>query len=110
MTQLTLQLPDTLFSQLETLAQIEGVQLTQYILYALTRQVVSAYTMSSFSKDAVQQQKIEFDALLQRLGNAPLSEVEAVLGKRDVVKPEPELSPEIVSRLQHRIARKSVTQ
>lgn len=35
MAQLTLEIPDTLHHQLEGLAQREGVQLTQYILYIL---------------------------------------------------------------------------
>lgn len=109
MSQITLQLPDTLYSELETLAQIEGVQVTQYVLYALTRQVVSAYTIHALPEEAMPQQKTEFEVLLQRLGNASSTEIEAVLAKRGVIEPEPELSPEIAKRLQQRMTQKSFT-
>ncbi|MFM6040510.1 MAG: toxin-antitoxin system HicB family antitoxin, partial [Sphaerospermopsis kisseleviana] len=39
--QLTLRLPATLHQHLIKLAETEGISLNQYIVYALTRQVVS---------------------------------------------------------------------
>jgi uncharacterized membrane protein len=65
--------------------------------------------MNALSNDAVQQQRTEFEALLQRLGTASASEINEVLANREVVEPEPELSPEIVKQLQTRIAQQSVT-
>ena len=109
MSQLTLQLPETLYCQLEVLAQSEGIQLTQYVLYALTRQVSSAYTMQVLPGRAVEQQVVEFERLRQKLGKASATEVDDVLSKCDLVEPEPELSPEIVKRVQALIAKKLMT-
>ncbi len=57
MAQLTLELPDTLHHQLVGLAEREGIQLTQYILYILTRQVASVYTVQVMPAEAVVQQE-----------------------------------------------------
>ena len=50
MSRLTLRLPDTLHQQLINLAENEGVSLNQYIVYALTRQSSTAYTVQPISK------------------------------------------------------------
>ncbi|MDJ1173792.1 toxin-antitoxin system HicB family antitoxin [Roseofilum sp. BLCC_M114] len=47
MSQVELQLPETLHQQLTQLAENEGVSLNQYIVYALTRQVTMAYTVQA---------------------------------------------------------------
>lgn len=101
MSQLTLQLPETLHQQLTCLAENEGVPLNQYIIYALTRQVALAYTIQATPTEAVTQQQQAFQALLQELGQASFAEVQSVLDQRDIVQPE--LSPEIVSRFQQQI-------
>jgi len=49
------------------------------------------------------------EELTQKLGRASAAEVNDVLGKRDIVEPEPELSPEIVKRVQALIVKKSTT-
>jgi predicted HicB family RNase H-like nuclease len=102
MSRLTLRLPETLHQQLSHLAQSEGVSLNQYIVYALTRQVVSAYTIQATPIEEVNQQQQAFQALRQELGQASSVEVESVLAQREVVRPEPELSPEIIARFQQR--------
>ena len=81
MSTLTLQLPDTLYSQLVTLAQQERVQLTQYILYVLTHQVVSAYTAHEISTDDVEQQRMAFADVRQRLGSASDREIANALAR-----------------------------
>lgn len=103
MSTLTLQLPDTLYSQLVTLAQQERVQLTQYILYVLTHQVVSAYTAHEISTDDVEQQRMAFADVRQRLGSASDREIANALAQRDIVEPEPGLQPDAVRRLRERI-------
>ena len=106
MAQLTLELPDTLHHQLEGLAQHEGVQLTQYILYILTRQVASVYTVQIMPEEAVAQQEAAYLALRQQWGKASPAQVEEVLAKREVAEPEPELKPEVIEKLHQRIEAK----
>ncbi len=106
MAQLILELPDTLHHQLEGLAQREGVQLTQYILYILTRQVGSVYTVQVMSEAPVAQQEADYLALRQQWGKASPAQVEEVLAKREVVEPEPALKPEVIEKLGQRIEEK----
>ena len=106
MAQLTLELPDTLHHQLEGLAQREGVQLTQYILYILTHQVASVYTVQVMPEEAVAQQEAAYLALRQQWGKASPTQVEEVLAKREVVEPEPELKAEVIDKLRQRIEAK----
>lgn len=103
MSRLTLRLPETLHQQLTNLAQGEGVSLNQYIVYALTRQVDSAYTVEVISKEEREQQKKNFDNLIMQLRTADEKEIERVLSQREVVQPEPELTPEIINRLKTKI-------
>lgn len=103
MSRLTLRLPETLHQQLANLAEREGISLNQYIVYALTRQVASAYTVQVISEADRQQQQKNFDNLLEQLGKAEVTEIEKVLSQREVVQPEPELTPDIVNRLKTQI-------
>ena len=103
MAQLTLELPDTLHHQLEGLAQHEGVQLTHYILYILTRQVDSVYTVQVVPEDVVAEQEANYLALRQQWGKASPQQVEEVLAKREMIEPEPGLRPEVIEKLRQRI-------
>ena len=103
MSRLTLRLPETLHQQLANLADREGVSLNQFIVYSLTRQVASAYTVSPVSEADVNIQKQMFKSLLQELGEASPSEIEAALAERELVQVEEELTSETVARLQQRI-------
>ncbi len=110
MGQLTLQLPDTLQYQLEGLAQREGVQLSQYIFYILTRQVGTTYVVQVVPSEAIAQQEIDYQNLLQRWRKDTINipgTVEEILAKREIVEPEPELQPEIIAKLHQLIAHKS---
>ncbi len=102
MTQLILDLPDALQHQLEDLAQHKGMQLTQYILYLLTRQVGLEYTVQVMSEENISQQKAAYMALRQQWGKASPAQVTEVLAKREEVEPEPELKPEVINKL-HRL-------
>jgi HicB family len=103
MSRLTVRLPETLHQQLASLAEGEGVSLNQYIVYALTKQVTLAYSVSSFSEEDIQQQKQSFTALLQDLGKASSSEIAAALTERETVLPEKDLDFATIAILQQRI-------
>jgi len=106
MSRLTLRLPQTLHTQLAGLAETEGVSLNQYIVYALSRQATLAYTVQPVSEQAVAEQRASYTALLNSLGTATFSEIEATLAEREEVEPEPGLTPEVVARLRQRITAK----
>jgi uncharacterized protein (DUF1778 family) len=103
MSRLTLRLPETLHRQLETLAKREQTSLNQYIIYALTRQAVEAYTVHEFSEGAVAQQRAAFDALLQNLGQASSEQIEKVMAQRQQTPPERGLSPKIIKRVRRHL-------
>lgn len=100
MSRLTLRLPETLHQQLINLAENEGVSLNQYIVYALTRQVASNYTMIVTKQVDREKQHQEFDELLAQLGQASTTQIEKTLSQREQVKPENELTPEILNQFQ----------
>ena len=104
MSRLTIRLPESLHRLLETQAQQEGVSLNQYIVYLLTRQATLAYTVRALPEEDVAQQRAQFAALLQSLGQASYPEIEKVLAEREAVEPESGLSPDVVRRLQERLA------
>ena len=103
MSRLTLRLPETLHQQLANLAEGEGISLNQYIVYALTRQVTLAYSVSSVPEKEIQQQKLSFNSLLQELGKASSSEITTELTERETVSPEKDLDSDTVALLQQRI-------
>jgi hypothetical protein len=107
MSQLTLQLPETLHQQLAHLAEHEGVSLNQYIVYALTRQAVLAHEIQIAPVAEVEEQKKAFQSLLKQLGQASTSEIESVLAARDRVEAEAELSADAVAHLQERIRKRA---
>jgi len=103
MSRLTLRLPETLHQQLSHLADDEGVSLNQYIVYALTRQVTSAYSIQAITEVEVEQQKQAFEVLTKKLEKVSPTQIEAILAGRDRVEPEAELSSETIDLLQARI-------
>ena len=103
MSRLTLRLPDTLHQQLIHLAESEGVSLNQYIVYSLTRQSSTNYTIQPIPKQEASQQQSDFTNLLQKLGKASPSEIEVALAERETVQPEKELTPEIIAQFQQRL-------
>jgi hypothetical protein len=107
MSRLTLRLPESLHRQLEVQAKREGTSLNQYIVYALTRQVASGYTVERLSDEAIRQQKAAFDALVERLaemGHEGVdSRVQQVLAEREEVDPESGLDHKVIERLQARM-------
>ena len=107
MSQLVLEIPETLHHRLESLAQSEGVSLSHYVVFALTRQATLAYTVKAVPEKQIAGQRNDFAALLQGLGQASFEEIEQVLQEREVVTPEAGLTPEIVQHLQTKISAKN---
>jgi hypothetical protein len=107
MSRLTLRLPESLHQQLSYQASQEGVSLNQYIVYALTRQVSQNYVVETVSAQTVEQQSISFQKLLNDLGQATPEEVKLALDTREVVEPENELTPDIISKVRQKIASKA---
>ncbi|MDX1440719.1 MAG: YlcI/YnfO family protein [Rubricoccaceae bacterium] len=79
----TLRLPESLHEELEARARKEGVSLNQYVVYALTRQVASAYTIQVLPEEAVKEQRERYETLLANLGESSLSATKAFLAERD---------------------------
>src|SRR5438128_432419 len=97
---ITLHLPKTLRRQLEALARSEGVSLDQYLVYALTRQVASAYRVQAVPAEIQQREREALAALLKELGSASDDEVDRVLAERERVEPESELNADVVAEVQ----------
>lgn len=104
MSQIEINVPDTLLYQLKTTARKEGVSLEQYILFALTRQTILTPVIRKVSEKDAESQHKDFTERIKRLGNASAEELERVLRERKSVEPEPDLKPETVLRLKNRIA------
>jgi hypothetical protein len=106
MNEITLQMPKSLYQNLEDLAKNEAVSLHEYILYILTRQIAQDYSVRVMPAEEVAEQKVAFDHLLNALGKASPEALDAVLEDRDEAHPEPELSPETIQKVNAMIARK----
>ncbi|WP_107668127.1 toxin-antitoxin system HicB family antitoxin [Cyanothece sp. BG0011] len=107
MNKLTLKLPEILHQKLINLAEKEGVSLNQYIISALTYQVASNYTMIIKSELDKAKQEQQFKDLLVELGQTSTTQIKEILSKRESVKPESELTQEIVNKFETLIQNKS---
>jgi len=106
MSRLTLRLPETLHQQLADLAEGEGVSLSQYILYVLTRQAALAHGVQVLPEAEIKQQQQAFELLIKQLGQASSAEVESVLATREQTEPEADLDADVVARLQERLRKR----
>jgi len=105
MSEIMVQLPDTLYHELDFCARQEGVSLNQYILYTLTHQMASGYVMKRVPLEEVQKQEEELIALRTRWRTlASDKKVDQILAEREIAEPDPELTPELVAKVQARIA------
>lgn len=104
----TLRLPKTLHDELEMRAHNEGVSLNQYIVYALTRQVASTYTIQVLPEQSVREQKENYQALLDKLGASSAAATHAFLAERAEGELEDELTEEMVARLQDKMEKGAV--
>lgn len=69
-------------------AKNEGVSLSQYIVYALTRKVPSNYVVYSVSPEEVKEQRKRFENYLAKTPKATVREIETVLAEREQAEPE----------------------
>lgn len=99
----TLRLPETLHNELESRAQQEGVSLNQYIVYTLTRQVASTYTIQVLPEQLIKEQRASYEKLLDSLGEPSLSATKEFLAGRETVQREDDLTEEMVTRLEERM-------
>jgi exonuclease V gamma subunit len=104
MSQVTLQLPQTLLYRLESLAEHEGVSLSEYIVYLLACQTRAAYTVQPLSQQDTAEQRAQFHELLAHLGKAAEADSMAVLNEREVVEPEAGLQAGAGARFEEKIA------
>jgi hypothetical protein len=100
----TLRLPETLHIELELRAQQEGVSLNQYVVYALTRQVATTYTIHPLSEASVKEQQARYDKLLAGLGQPDLAETKAFLADRESAERESGLTDEMITRVEAKMA------
>lgn len=111
MSEILLKLPETLYNQLTLIAKEEGISLGQYILYSLTHQVSSGYRLVRVPPAEVAKQEQEYRELRARWKSIAADEdIDKLLAEREMAEPEPELTPEIVAKVQAKIdaARKRV--
>ena len=75
-------------------------------MYALSRQATLAYTVQTVPEEILRQQEASFAALLQTLGKASFEQIHDLMAEREEVEAEPGLTPDIVQKLQQKIADK----
>jgi len=79
----TVRLPDSLHTTLEERAQLEGVSLNQFVVYALTQQVTPTYTVQVAPAQAIREERQRYDALLARFGSPDRRAAAEFLSHRD---------------------------
>ncbi len=99
----TLRLPETLHQELEFKARQEGVSLNQYIVYTLTKQVTTSYSIQVLPETAVKEQAARYQALLSKLPRLSASEMDAALAAREESEPELDLDQETIQKVQAKI-------
>lgn len=100
-----LNLPETLYHQIENVAQRENVSVDQYVIYALTRQITMGYTVFPLPEEDILEQEASFTKAVESLGPpASPDEVKAFMARREIAEPERRLDPELVKHLQNKIS------
>ncbi len=100
MSRLTLRLPKTLHERLSQLAESEGVSLNQYIVYSLTRQIGSSYTVQLLSESSINQQEANLQKWIQSSESCSETEAAKILAEREPAPTQVQLSPNTVTRFQ----------
>lgn len=94
MSRMTVRLPASLHQQLDRLAREDGVSMNQYVVYALTRQAGMLYDLVPTTTAERQAERQRWEELRERLESRRTGDaVRAALESREVVEPEPDLSP-----------------
>ncbi|MEZ4860848.1 MAG: PIN domain-containing protein [Caldilineaceae bacterium] len=101
MSEIVLQIPETLYNQLYLLAREEGVSLSQYVLYLLAHQASSGYRIVRVAPAEIEKQRQAYQELRERWGAAATDdEIDQLLAEREIAEPEPELTSELVAKVQ----------
>lgn len=104
MSRVSLRMPESLYPQLATEADQEGVSLNRYLVYLLAQRPAWAYVAQPVASDGAEEQRAAYASLLARLGSASHDEIRAALAERAPADAEPGLTPEALQRLRERIA------
>jgi len=103
MSQLNIDLPNSLHQTLNNVAHYEGSSVNQYIVYALSIHVAKAYVAKPVRDSFVSNQEKSFNNLLEGLGKESIENVRSILNERVDDIPEKELTPEILDNLKKKI-------
>ncbi len=106
MSRLTLELPESLYQQLESQARSEGVSLIQHVLSTLDRQASFHYRKEALPPEVVQQQRESFDNFVASLRSGSEEEIDRILAEREPVESESGLPPEVIARVRQLIQNK----
>lgn len=106
MNTLTLELPESLYQQLEAQARSEGLSLAQFALSKLMGQVPFHYRAEAVPPEVMEQQRIAAEAFIASLGTASEEEMDQILAEREPGGSESELSPEVLARFRQLIQSK----
>ena len=114
MNQLTIELPESLYQDLEELAQDSGTSLSNYVVHALNQAVVGeklsarGVSLSQFERTPLKQVIQEHEEFLRRKKQwgkkLTDEEFDAFLDAREPVEPEPDLDPKAAAYLKEQIA------
>ena len=101
--ELTVKVPEPLFSNLEAQAKSEGITLEEIVVFALTRQTTPTYKVLETTDEELGEQKRRHNALLQNLkrkgGTISIEKAEQILAEREQIEPESELDAETIGKL-----------
>ncbi len=101
----TLRLPSTLHEEWEARAAREGVSLNQYMVYMMTRQVASRYTIEVVPEGQIREQRAQYEALLASLGDPSLEATQAFLDAREEAPEAEQVPSELRARLEEKWGR-----
>lgn len=59
--------------------------------------------VETISKEDIAKQQEDFEQLLKKLGQADVKQIEKDLSSREIVNPEPALTPDVVERIKTKI-------
>ena len=82
--------------ELEDRTLQEGISLNQYIVYAVTYQVSSAYNIQVVPNEHPREQRKRYQTLLDKPGTATEDKNKRALDAREEVEPEADLVPDVI--------------
>lgn len=95
MSQLTLQLPNSLSAKLSRLAAEDGVSLETFALYTLVERAATRWQVTVVPPDEVADQEKQFKETIARWGVATDEEFDAFFKENESAPDDPEFTPEL---------------